>query len=270
METLPTRDDYQVAIICALGTESEAIEAIFDEIYDTSTRPWQKAKGDENTYTTGRIGRHYVVLAYLPGMGKVKAAKCASSMCMTFGNIKLALVAGVCGGAPFTPDRSHIYLGDVVISTQVVQADFGREHVDGFVPKTAAEGNIGLPPAAIRSFLHKLQNRKTISGLEERMKAYTNAGLEYAGSEFPLMNTDMTIFFLHNTFTSTTRQSLAGNVSHAKAIILYDVSNHRNCFVLKLVAISKINRGNDLEKSLLDRLPFLAPSVLLTASRKIV
>jgi len=76
-----------------------------------------KAPGDTNTYTTGLIGRHNVVLAWIPGMGKGSAASVASSFRSSFEGIKLALVVGICGGVPNgTDDEKEILLGDVIIS----------------------------------------------------------------------------------------------------------------------------------------------------------
>jgi hypothetical protein len=75
------RNDFEIAIICASGVESNAVVAVFDNIWGC---PYQKAPGDRNTYTTGRIGNHSVVLAFLPSMGKTSAASVAASMRSSF------------------------------------------------------------------------------------------------------------------------------------------------------------------------------------------
>lgn len=72
------------------------------------------------------IGEHNVVLAYLPGMGVVSAAAVAGSIQVSFPNIKLALVFGICGGMPYGPDQEEIVLGDVIISQALLQSLLDR------------------------------------------------------------------------------------------------------------------------------------------------
>ncbi|CAF9931079.1 MAG: hypothetical protein GOMPHAMPRED_005814 [Gomphillus americanus] len=141
MEATPDREDYQIAIICALGIESKAIIGIFDKIHETSVNLWCKTNGDHNAYTTGRIGKHNVVLTYMPGLGKANTSTVASTIRTTFRNIILALVVGICGGAPCTlgKDPKDIHLGDVVISTEIKQTDLGRNYSDSFIAKTSNE-----------------------------------------------------------------------------------------------------------------------------------
>ena len=57
-----TRDDFEIAIICALKIERDAIEALLDEEYETDGFSYGKAAGDSNAYTTGRLGNQHVVL----------------------------------------------------------------------------------------------------------------------------------------------------------------------------------------------------------------
>ncbi|KAK7219264.1 hypothetical protein V2G26_007267 [Clonostachys chloroleuca] len=72
--TRPTsRHGFEIAIICALTIEADAVEAIFDQYWDDGYS-FGKASGDPNAYTTGSISYHNVVLAHMPGMGKINAA----------------------------------------------------------------------------------------------------------------------------------------------------------------------------------------------------
>lgn len=64
--------EFEIAIICALQIEHDAVETLLDDDYGHHGMFYGKTPGDPNTYTTGRLGRHYVVIAYMPGMGKVK------------------------------------------------------------------------------------------------------------------------------------------------------------------------------------------------------
>jgi nucleoside phosphorylase len=81
------RNGFEIAIICALRSEADAVEALFDEFWDE--HGYGKAQGDPNAYTTGRIGRHNVVLVTMPGIGKGSAASVASSFRSGFGELSL-------------------------------------------------------------------------------------------------------------------------------------------------------------------------------------
>ena len=151
------RDGFEIAIICALRSEADAVEALFDEYWDEDGDQYGKALGDTNSYTTGVIGRHNVVLAHMPGIGKGNAASVASSFRSSFGRIKLALVVGICGGVPAGKDQEEIILGDVIISTGIIQYDFGRQLPDKFIRKDTLEDNLGRPNTEIRAFLSRLE-----------------------------------------------------------------------------------------------------------------
>jgi nucleoside phosphorylase len=162
------RDDFEIAIICALRSEADAVEALFDEYWDEDGDRYGKAPGDTNTYSTGAVGRHNVVLAHMPGMGKGSAASVSSSFRCSFGRIKLALVVGICGGVPILADGEEILLGDVIISTGIIQYDFGRQLPDRFVRKDTLGDNLGRPNTEIRAFLSKL------GGLRDRKRLGNN------------------------------------------------------------------------------------------------
>ena len=59
-----TRDGFEIAIICALPLEADAVEALFDHYWDDDAGPFDKAPGDPNAHSTGTISRHNVVLAH--------------------------------------------------------------------------------------------------------------------------------------------------------------------------------------------------------------
>ncbi|KAH0437082.1 hypothetical protein CcaCcLH18_03950 [Colletotrichum camelliae] len=137
-----SRQDFRIAIICALAHEADAVEALFDAHWDENGPSYDKAPQDPNAYSTGSIGRHNVVLAHMPGMGKANATRVATFCRISFPNITLALIVGICGAVPFIPGTGdEIVLGDVIISDGVVQYDFGRRR----------------PNTEIRSLLTKLK-----------------------------------------------------------------------------------------------------------------
>ncbi|KAJ3570125.1 hypothetical protein NPX13_g5838 [Xylaria arbuscula] len=164
-------NDFEIAIICALPLEADAVVALFDRRWDS--RRYRKAPGDTNTYSTGAIGHHNVVLVHLPNMGKVAAARAAACLHTSYGGIRLALVVGICGGIPSNGSpNDRIVLGDVVISNGIVQYDFGRQFPHGFVRKTEVQDSLPRPPPAVRSFLARLQTNNTRSLLQEQVLDY--------------------------------------------------------------------------------------------------
>lgn len=155
-----SREGFQIALICALRVEFDAVEALFDDYYEQDFS-YSKAPGDPNAYTTGRMCGHDVVLAFMPGMGKVNSASVAAGFRASFPGIRLGLVVGICGGVPVgTDDEKEVLLGDVIISTALVQFDFGRQYANKVVRRDTLQDNLGRPNAEIRAFLTKLSGSR--------------------------------------------------------------------------------------------------------------
>ncbi|KAF5589649.1 gamma-glutamylputrescine oxidoreductase [Fusarium subglutinans] len=169
-----SRADFPLAIICALSLESDAIEALFDEHWDCHV--YSKAPGDPNSYSTGRIGHHNVVLAYMPEAGKANGASVATHCRVSFPHVKLAIVVGICGVIPFTtgPRDAHheIILGDVIVSQSVVQYDLGRQHPGSFEFKNTNEEALGRPNVEVRSLLSKLKGLRARRAFESDMRSF--------------------------------------------------------------------------------------------------
>ncbi|KAJ5368813.1 uncharacterized protein N7496_008573 [Penicillium cataractarum] len=125
------RQGFSIAIICALEVESDAVERLFDHFWDTNIDRYGKAPYDKNSYRTGVIGNHNVVLAYMTGMGKTESAKVATSCRWSFLGIRLALVIGVCGGVPGNTEDG-VFLGDIIISDDILPYDFGKRYPGTF------------------------------------------------------------------------------------------------------------------------------------------
>jgi nucleoside phosphorylase len=167
------REDFEIAIICALQSEADAVEALFDKFWDDDGKTYGKAPGDPNAYTTGVIGSHNVVLAYLPGMGKSSAASLASSLRSSFERIKLALVVGICGGVPNgNDDEKEILLGDVIISDGLIEYDFGRQLPNKRIRKDTLLDSLGRPNTEIRAILAKLKGYRSRMRLNESTLHY--------------------------------------------------------------------------------------------------
>lgn len=145
------REDFQIAIFCAVGCEYDAVTYAFDEIWEGAEVQLENAPGDFNKYKVGRIANRNTVLLLLAGMGKVNAASAAASLRSSFTEIKLAVLSGICGGVPGVGTDQELMLGDVVISRCIVQYDLGRRYVDRFVMKDTIEDSLGRPHESVRS-----------------------------------------------------------------------------------------------------------------------
>ena len=152
------RQDFKVAILCALTVEADAVIASFDEKWDEQF--YGSAVGDTTAYSTGRIGVHNVVVVHLSGMGKINASIGAQNCSRSFTDIRLALVVGICGGVPLVR-HSRLHLGDIVISTGVVPFDFGQ-----LLDQFGGKDGLGQPNAQIRSLLAKLESSVACKALQ--------------------------------------------------------------------------------------------------------
>lgn len=164
-----SRDEFAIAIICALTLEAEAVEALFDETYDRLSAFYKKQSGDDNAYFNGRIGSHNVVLCLMPRMGKGNAASVAASLKISYRKIQVALVVGICGGAPYSPTKEEVFLGDVIISDAVIEYDFGRQYRGGFMRKTGVRDTLGRPNREIQSLLAGLQPQQSRRDFQAKM-----------------------------------------------------------------------------------------------------
>ncbi|KAK2597338.1 hypothetical protein QQS21_006034 [Conoideocrella luteorostrata] len=183
-----TRDDFEIAIICALPLEYDAVALLFDERWDEDGDAFGRAPKDVNIYTTGRIGKHNVVLA-LSHMGKVNAATAAIHMQLSYRALRLVLLVGICGGVPYY-GKDEILLGDVVISKTVVQYDLGRKYPDGFLRKDTIEDNLGKHNRNLRNFLALFHTDNGKDRLQERTAHFLSqlqgqAGNHHARYQYP-------------------------------------------------------------------------------------
>ncbi|PCG92612.1 NB-ARC [Penicillium occitanis (nom. inval.)] len=183
-----SRDEFEIAIICALPVERNAIEALLEVDYEADGFSYKKAEGDPNTYTTGRLGNQHVVLAYMPGMGMVPAAAVTSNLRSSFKNIKVGIVVGVCGGATKTTAGEEILLGDVIISTSVIQIDFGRQYPHRFIKKKETEDTLGRAGPELRAFIGKMSGYLMSSRLKAKTNSYSSelcSRKEFLKSAYP-------------------------------------------------------------------------------------
>ncbi|OAQ91572.1 phosphorylase superfamily protein [Purpureocillium lilacinum] len=166
------RQEFEIAIICALPLEYDAVCLLFDEFWDDHVEVYGRATGDRNTYTNGRIGKHNVVLVLLYRMGKATAAGAAASMCLSYTGLRVVFLVGICGGVPFPRDGEEIVLGDVVISKTIIQYDFGRQYPGHFARKEAVGDTLGMPSKDVRNMLALLETRRGRGRLRTKTAEY--------------------------------------------------------------------------------------------------
>ncbi|GFF68315.1 hypothetical protein IFM47457_02020 [Aspergillus lentulus] len=164
------RDGFEIAIICALTIERDPIEALLDEEYETDAFSYGKADGDLNSYTTGRLANHHVVIVYMPEVGITSAAAVVANLRSSFRRIKIGILAGICGGVPKTSSEAEIVLGDVIISTSVTQFDNGKQYPNKFIRKHT----LGRSNPEIDSFAGKLSSTHRRTRIRDKISHFSS------------------------------------------------------------------------------------------------
>jgi nucleoside phosphorylase len=151
-------EDYTVALICPMGVELAAMQAMLDEIHEPIF--FQQCV---TTYTLGTISSHNAVIAVLPYIGNNCAAILTAQLGRDFPSIKVNLLVGIGGGVP--SKKHDIRLGDVIVSKPigtsggVIQVDMGKIHTEGRFERT---GSLGKPPRLLLAAVEKIiANHKT-------------------------------------------------------------------------------------------------------------
>ncbi|UPK98029.1 hypothetical protein LCI18_008964 [Fusarium solani-melongenae] len=196
MATPPaSRNDFEIAIVCALPLEYDAVSHLVDEFWDDER--YGRAAGDPYEYTTGRIGPFNIVIALLSGMGKVNATSATACLRFSFPSLELVLVTGICGGVPQTRSGRELFLGDVVISNTIVQYDLGRRFPTKFKTKDTLSESLGRPARHVRNLIARLETRRGLQRLEqqaainlEKLQSRQSDGYEAAKYDFPGTDAD--------------------------------------------------------------------------------
>jgi hypothetical protein len=128
--TPPTKLSVDLAIVTALPIEREAVEQVFGAGVAV------KVRDDNHIYrvVTHKIRDEPFMIVYASSdQGNVRAAVLAANMLRSF-DARYAAFVGIAGGCPnpAKPD-DHVRLGDVVISTKVVEHDHFKRHADGTI-----------------------------------------------------------------------------------------------------------------------------------------
>ena len=164
--------EFSIALICALRKESDAVLALFDGHWRDHGGEFTKVEGDNNIYWTGWIGTHNVVLVQMPGMGNTNAASVAGILLASFPRIRLSLVVGICGGVPGRTKQEMI-LGDVVISTRIIQLSLASRYPDALVMKETHRDHLGQPNGEVVAFLEQIQGKESFRRLQSETTRWT-------------------------------------------------------------------------------------------------
>lgn len=165
------REDFHVAVICALSIEYDAVALLFDQFWGEDDELYGRAHGDTNTYITGRIGNHNVVLALLPITSTGTGAGAVSIFRSSYSGIKIAFLVGICSGVP-SAGQGEMLLGDVVIGKTVIQHDFGKQYPGGFITKDPGDDTISSPTKSIRSLIRIFETELGRKRLRQKASKY--------------------------------------------------------------------------------------------------
>ncbi|KAI8176575.1 hypothetical protein K4K52_009244 [Colletotrichum sp. SAR 10_76] len=165
------RNAYTIGWICALSVESAAAQVFLDERHQVPSDV-----SDSNSYVTGRIGKHNLVIAVMPQneYGTATAATTAKDMVRSFPQVRLGLMVGIGGGAP--SQEHDIRLGDVVVSSRgkgiggVIQFDYGKTIQGQGFKET---GHLNQPPTALMTAVAALDAQYDLEGpqLDEKVES---------------------------------------------------------------------------------------------------
>jgi hypothetical protein len=196
MKVNPKQEDFNIAVICAKTLESDAVQAVFDGFWEDNRIKYKRAEHDTNTYTAGKIGDYNVVLAHMPDYGTWRAATVVANFRHTFPGIKIGFVVGVCGGAPKGEDDKDIFLGDVVVSTAVVEYDLGHQLSNEFRTRDPLGS---MHNEELKAFLNQMRGDRERMLLKDKTAMYLVAQPIFptAKPEYPGVDMDNLIIPTH-------------------------------------------------------------------------
>src|SRR6266480_4363835 len=118
-----------VGIICPLHLELNAVFGAFKEPPTAAWIPQHDANSDFVLCYHGYIGEHYAVAMCIGDKGFQAASIRRQIMQREFPNLEHNFLVGLAGGVPWPEGNvqgEDIRLGDVVVATSIIAADFGK------------------------------------------------------------------------------------------------------------------------------------------------
>lgn len=165
-----SRDDFEIAIVCAKALEYDAVCLLVDGFWNEDGDSFGRAEGDLNTYTTGYMGGFNIVVVLLCDPGEAAAAGATASLRSSYTRITLLLLTGTCDGVPDAMGK-ELLLGDVVISDTVVQYDLGSHYPNGRESDTLGD-RLGRPDKNVRSIIMIFKTELGLQRLKEKASIY--------------------------------------------------------------------------------------------------
>lgn len=157
------KEKVTIGIITALPTEFAAVQQMLTEAVEEYDMHHDKG----NRYLIALLKsadkkEHYISLV-LCGEGNNNAAIRCTEMIDYFPNVKFIIMCGIAGGIPSSQNpEDHVRLGDIVVSTDVLQYDYGKETDNGFELK-AIRGKVA---ASLQKAINKIKT-EAILGHED-------------------------------------------------------------------------------------------------------
>ncbi|KAH8719560.1 nucleoside phosphorylase domain-containing protein [Phaeosphaeriaceae sp. PMI808] len=170
-EPKPKRDDFRIAVICALALEGSSLDVLFDKHFAAHELAFSRP----SNMSFGRMGQHFVLFTWLGDAGKVSAGVQAELLKKKFEKIEAVFIAGICGAMPVDRNNNNvtIALGDVIISKGIIQYDEGKREKNQWVPKHKPQRPEG------RGCLDRLeQMRLDRDALKRLAHSYSDLALE--------------------------------------------------------------------------------------------
>ncbi|KAL2019202.1 hypothetical protein VTK56DRAFT_10002 [Thermocarpiscus australiensis] len=87
---------------------------------------------------------------------------------LSYSGVILTLLVGICGGVLYRDPETEILLGDVVVSSTLVQYDFGKQYSDRFVPRDITGDSPCQTNNGVRSSLAVLETDRELTRLKSR------------------------------------------------------------------------------------------------------
>ncbi|KAL2820837.1 hypothetical protein BDW59DRAFT_150618 [Aspergillus cavernicola] len=245
MDRPSSRNDFDIAIICALPLEANAVICSLDEHWCDAHHDYGRLGGDNNNYAYGRSGRHAVVVVTTHQMGKVGAASAAVSLKICFPCINLALLVGICGAVPYRRDGKEIILGDVIISEVLVELDFGRQYPDGFRRKDTIHDSPGRPNEEILGLLQRFKTAVFSNELHKRMAQHLDILLQHADIEasYPAASQDQLFGsdYVHKHYSGCPECSTIGSAESCCEAASAASCDQLGCDTSQLVSRSRLS-----------------------------
>ncbi|OAA44086.1 WD domain protein [Beauveria brongniartii RCEF 3172] len=180
---------YSIVWIAAIEIELTAATAMLDEEHEPPT-DFRKNESDVNKYIWGRVGKHNILIAFLPAghSGQNNAATTIACFKSSLPHIKFGVLVGIAGAIPRTTvlagkvcidKKRDIRLGDVVIghpggtTPGVVQYDMGKMQQETGWERI---GSVNLPPADLLSVVQFLGSRR--NKLSNQMQTFIKKMIE--------------------------------------------------------------------------------------------